>query len=427
MPSLELRSNRYRIVFRYRGKKHSHTLKTNNRRQAEIMLGGVEKTLWRLEQGLLELPEGADIVSFVTTDGKISQKPEVTEPPETLSLESLFKRFRSQVPTGAMEENSLATVILHLNHFEGILGWDFAIRELNLEHLQCYVQQRSQEQWGKKFISPVTIRKEIASLAGLWNWGCSMGYVTGLFPSKGLRFPKTDEKPPFQTWPVIERQIAAGGLTELEQAALWDCLFLTLPEIAELLEFTKNTARHAFLHPMAVFAAHTGARRSEIMRSRITDFDFKSQTVLIHEKKRVKGKRTTRRVPMSPLLAQVMMEWFAHHPGGVYAICQELHVPQANKTRSEFGPLTRNEANHHFQRTLAGSKWEKLRGWHVFRHSFCSNCAAAGIDQRIINAWVGHQTEEMVRRYRHLIPDQQQDAIRLVFGQWQQALVANTL
>ena len=52
----------------------------------------------------------------------------------------------------------------------------------------------------------------------------------------------------------------------------------------------------------------------------------------------------------------------------------------------------------------------------MFRHSFCSNCAAKGIDQRLINAWVGHQTEEMVRRYRHLIPNQQQEAIRVVYG-----------
>jgi hypothetical protein len=29
---------------------------------------------------------------------------------------------------------------------------------------------------------------------------------------------------------------------------------------------------------------------------------------------------------------------------------------------------------------------------------------------------MGHQTEEMRRRYRHLIPNQQQVAIRTVFG-----------
>ena len=40
----------------------------------------------------------------------------------------------------------------------------------------------------------------------------------------------------------------------------------------------------------------------------------------------------------------------------------------------------------------------------------------SNIDQRIIDEWTGHQTEEMRKRYRHLFPHQQQTAIRLVFG-----------
>ncbi len=62
-----------------------------------------------------------------------------------------------------------------------------------------------------------------------------------------------------------------------------------------------------------------------------------------------------------------------------------------------------------------GSKWEVLRGFHVFRHSFASNCAAQGIDQRLIDAWMGHQTEEMRKRYRHLLPSNEVIAIRTVF------------
>jgi integrase len=38
------------------------------------------------------------------------------------------------------------------------------------------------------------------------------------------------------------------------------------------------------------------------------------------------------------------------------------------------------------------------------------------VDQRIIDEWMGHQTEEMRKRYRHLLPDQQQMAIDLVVG-----------
>jgi integrase len=86
------------------------------------------------------------------------------------------------------------------------------------------------------------------------------------------------------------------------------------------------------------------------------------------------------------------------------------------RAHSAFSALTKDEAHYHLQRTLDGSKWEILRGWHVLRHSFVSCSAAAGVDQRIIDEWVGHTTEEMRRRYRHLVPSLQKQAIRTVFG-----------
>jgi site-specific recombinase XerD len=52
----------------------------------------------------------------------------------------------------------------------------------------------------------------------------------------------------------------------------------------------------------------------------------------------------------------------------------------------------------------------------VLRHSFISALANRGIDQRIIDELVGHQTEAMRRRYRHLYPQTVADAIRQVFG-----------
>lgn len=79
-------------------------------------------------------------------------------------------------------------------------------------------------------------------------------------------------------------------------------------------------------------------------------------------------------------------------------------------------PLTEDEARQHLKRTLAGSEWEVVRGYHVLRHSFISACASRGIDQRLIDEWVGHQTGEQRRRYRHLYPGVQAEAIRSVFG-----------
>jgi integrase len=211
-----------------------------------------------------------------------------------------------------------------------------------------------------------------------------MELLRGVFPNRGLKFPKGTERPPFQTQGEIERQIALGELTDLEQRELWDCLFLTRPEIDELLLDVKRRARHAFLYPMFCFAAHTGARRSEMLRLRWHDIDFERETVVLHERKRSKEKRTSRRVRLSPFLLQVLKEWKTDHPGGPFVFCLALQVDRSKKERTEIGALTRNEANDHFKRTVSGSKCGRLRGWHVFRHSFVSNCAAAGIDVIVI-------------------------------------------
>jgi integrase len=160
---------------------------------------------------------------------------------------------------------------------------------------------------------------------------------------------------------------------------------------------------------MLCFAAYTGARRSEVLRSEIDDIDFVSSVITIREKKRVRGKLSTRRVPLQADLRTVLENWLENHPGGTYTFADIK--PDALVA----SPISNDQASNFFEMTFIRSKWDVLHGWHLFRHSFCSNCAAAGIEQRIINDWVGHQTDEMVRRYRHLFPSRQQEAIAKVF------------
>jgi integrase len=54
--------------------------------------------------------------------------------------------------------------------------------------------------------------------------------------------------------------------------------------------------------------------------------------------------------------------------------------------------------------------WFKV-GYHTYRHSFASNLAAAGVDHRIIDEFMGHTTESMRKRYRHLFPQNRKRAI----------------
>ena len=78
--------------------------------------------------------------------------------------------------------------------------------------------------------------------------------------------------------------------------------------------------------------------------------------------------------------------------------------------------MSTDEATDRFPSTLKNSRWKVIRGRHIFRHSFISNCASLAIDQRMIDAWVGHQTEYMRRRYRHLFPHRQRSELERVFG-----------
>jgi integrase len=290
-------------------------------------------------------------------------------------------------------------------------------------------------------VSPATAAKEISTFRTAWNWGVRMKLISGPCPVKGLVYPKVDEKPPFQTRAEIERQL--DDLTEKQREDLWNALYLTLPEIDAFLADVQALAAHPWIYPLVATAAHAGLRRSELVRVRKADIDFEAMTLTVRERKRAKGKRTTRRVPLSTALAAILQDWLAIHPGGPYLFAQAEEVSHSKKRSRTTGhanaegrpkslkgrlasisvrerpgilPLTIDEVSDHLRRTVNSGTWAVLPGLHCLRHSFISACASKGIDQRLIDEWVGHQTDEQRRRYRHLYPSVQAEALRSVFG-----------
>ncbi|MEL6897589.1 MAG: site-specific integrase [Planctomycetota bacterium] len=207
---------------------------------------------------------------------------------------------------------------------------------------------------------------------------------------------------------------AVGNLSKEQQDRLWDALYLRRTDIDDILDHVRDTATKGYIYPLFVMAPHTGARRSEMIRSQRIDFDFDNEVVTIREKNRVHGTMTTRRVPTSPLLASTMQDWFTRHPNSIHTFSPDpFQTDQPDHSRE---PITKDQAHNHFKQTLAKSKWKKIRGWHCFRHSFISNLACEGVDQRIIDEFVGHTTEQMRRRYRHLFPNVKKEALLRVFG-----------
>jgi len=393
MASIQKKGDAWYCQFIYSGQRHTLTIGKVSGSEAARWKANAENLLLLLKQGRLEVPRGVSVADFILHDGKPPVDPAISVRKET-TLHQLREAYVNTVSNGAIEANTLATAKIHLAHIEETLGKNLILTGLTLGKLQEHITRRAKD------VSAVTIKKELDTFRSVWNWGLRMKWVDQPFPSSGLVYPKTEEKLPFMTWDEIERRIKAGGDAE----ALWECLFLDTKRVAELLGYVKTKDGPFWVYPMMVMAAHTGARRSEMIRARLEDIDLAAGVITIREKKRARGTRTTRRVSVSTQLASVLKPLLQRQEGKAYLF------GDGNQ------PLSVQTTHKAFWRALKDSKWSVIKGWHTLRHSFISACASKGIDQRILDGWVGHQTEEQRVRYRHLYPSLQDAAIRQVFG-----------
>jgi integrase len=143
------------------------------------------------------------------------------------------------------------------------------------------------------------------------------------------------------------------------------------------------------------------------VRTRVDDADFEANVITIREKKRDRSRELTfRPVTMAQGLRSASRQYLdRHHPGRPYLLVGR-----------HGNPLTEPLLTNAFRWAVAVSPWQMVAGYHVLRHSFASHSALKGIDQRVIDSWMGHQTEAIRQLYRHLFPDQQRTAMDAVFG-----------
>lgn len=423
MASIESRNGSWRVIFRYNGDKRFFTIGEVSAADAAVHKASTEELLRLLKRDLVSIPSGCSIEDFMFHRGKPPEYAATSNGKHELTLGDLREAyFHSQEKK--LEQTTLDGIRLHFGHLTRILGSKRLLSTLTRPDFQKYVDKRSEE-WidpnvyrkarreklalkpkrnfkkprplkfeppdkPKRHPSSATIKKEIVSLRTAWNWARRQLGLAEEFPGSGLDFAKTEESLPFMTWEEAERRIGAGD----DPGKVWDCVYLRPTEITELLEWVKTRPVSSWIYPLLCFAAHTGARRSEIVRALPSDLDLANSVVTIREKKRDKTKTTTRRVPLTPFLKKVLTQWVKQRAKGRTLFC-----------KSNGKEITPREAMNYFDRALRMSKWRVLRGLHVFRHSFCAALASKGVDQRIIDELMGHSTEQQRRRYRHLFPD----------------------
>lgn len=387
MASLMQYPDSYHVCFRVGKTQFRRSLDTLDAKDAKSKLGRIEATLHDIKVGKLPLPDGCDVGLFVLSDGKLSAK---VVAPDNTTLGDLVDRYTTEKV--GLASTTMVTTNVHIKHLIEHFGVKQIAQAITHADLQGYVNMRV-----KAGRANDTIQKEMGTFSAMWSWGCKMQLVSGACPITQLEYPVSHDSEPFATWGEIETRIKRGKLRGPAAASQWDRLWLEHDQINEFLNHVLRVADEDYLHPLFVLISQTGCRRSEAEASQVGDFDFANNVVRIRERKKKQGRVTYRLVPLSPLLRSVMAEYLPTVQG-----------------ESTFG-VTVKKMWLRFQDVTVGTKWEVLKGFHVFRHSVASNLARAGYADRMIDAVLGHQTEEMRRRYQHLHPQDKQNLMGQLF------------
>ncbi len=258
-----------------------------------------------------------------------------------------------------------------------------------------------------------TVRKERQTIVSLFTWAVRQKFLPASPAAELTTIQSKGNRAKFRTVAEIEETLGRDGLSDKQAIEVWGCLFLTQQEIGEILTLVKDRALFDFVHPMFCIAAYTGMRRGEIVtRLRWLDVNFAAKTVTARSRKQSRQEaETSRDIAMHSELESILKAYQAKRPKGQYVICPA----------DTLLPLPIHVAYRHFQDTLRDTRWERelpsgkkkiIIGFHTFRHSFASNLAMQGVDQRLIDKMMGHQTEEMRKRYQHLGRNKLADAIR---------------
>jgi integrase len=403
MANLGKKNGVYLARFRLQGREYKKSLKTRDRKAAAAAMHRVEDALHRLGVNVLSLPPGVDPGDFVVSGGTLTASPATPPPRPAPSLDAVMTEYLANL--GHLAESNRYTIAVHLRNLKKKLGDKVKgpIDQVTKADLQGFIQARLKER------SRTTVGKERGTVVQFFRWAAGRQYL-GDSPAAELeKLPASRKLAHFRTAEEIEAVLSRGGLTLAESWALWDGLYLTPDEIADLLAAMRRRARRDVSFLLHAIPAYTGMRRGELLRLRWVDVEFEQASLIARSRKQSRSvEETTRRIDLHPELKSALLDWQNKRPCGQYVVCDA----------GSLEPLTPKEANTRFWQPMRGTKWclssrrNRFKvGFHTYRHSFASNLAALGVDQRIIDEWMGHQTKEMRKRDRHLFPKNRRSAI----------------
>lgn len=152
-------------------------------------------------------------------------------------------------------------------------------------------------------------------------------------------------------------------------------------------------ARFPAYVPVFQLAIHTGMRASELLRSKVGDYDPGTGMFKVRQRK-VRTAPTFRYVPASPIAIAAYQRLAAGKPDGA-VLCSKQERREdldLKQTRYWFDPCVEDAGLVNFL-------------WHDLRHTFASRLVMGGTPLAAVAEYMGHQSIAMTMRYSHLMPE----------------------
>ena len=396
MASLRKRKNVYQVRFYYKGQKGQVSLGRVQPKQAKNALSQVEARLAALQSGLDELPEDVSLEEYLLHGPRAEPAPEGRG-----TIHDMIARYREAHRPPAKAESTVKTERTHLERFaayacESDLTDPCDITREDIEdYLQRFLDAPSSRRKGNA-TSPNTVNRHLRTLKQLFAYGAEHGWTEDNVCGRIKECESVESDLRFMTKREIEEAIERGGRTEDEIDEMWRYRYLPDEAMKAFLDYVAEV--NGDLYPLVCGYACTGARCGELLKLEWSDVDLPRRKLWLRSRKQTKRTReTSRQIPINDRLSDAL---YQQHQ-------------QTGAKRYVFGGermFSSRTAYNCIERTLRGSEYERIR-FHNLRHSFASNLAAAGVDDRIIDKLMGHTTEPMRRRYQHLRPEQSESAV----------------
>ena len=384
----------FQVQFMYRNRQFKRSLGTTTRFKADQVMERCERRLKEVKAGFLQPPpEDSDVSEFFIYGRTVTVLPKEETHHDSVPTFETAKDAYLEYEKVRLAETHYKTKGVHLGNFSKFLGRRSSqpVSDIQLSDVQAYVIRR------RKKVKPVTVNKETKTIRHFFGQVVRHGHIQSN-PVEGVELLKEGGSlVRFRTLEEVERELKRGGYSKDQEREFRSSRYLPGKEVKELLEICEENDPE-FL-PLLTTYAFTGMRRGEALRIEWPHVELDRRVI------RAGSRKQSKRIVM------VGRDIDMHDQ--LFELLSRHHKKSRGRLVFSDGkgqPLDPGQVSHRFKALVDGTKFQGI-GLHCLRHSFASNLAAEGVDQRIIDHFMGHQTEEMRRRYQHLFPAKRDEAI----------------